>query len=437
MKRNGFRMLMISLLAASLALPMLACDKSSTPSDTEEVTPSDPATLGDAAIVYECEDGSVLSTYNGKTAADYEGVCAHYEQAGYTLYSETDMGGNPATTFVKESAMAHIYHHPSNGELNIVLSDTAGATLPPATPSVTDGDTPCSVVQMMDDEHVNGMCYIVQLKDGSYVVYDGAYTNQTTKIEKYLRDNHKGDGKPVIRAWVMTHSHNDHYPAFQMFAKRSKRNPQFTVEHVIVSPLKNETYTLNEEELYLSDADFQSDVASLSGAKVVFAHTGMQFTFCNLKMEILYAPESHYKTTTEIWNFNNTSVVTRLYDKDYSMLFTGDVGIQGSTIMETLYGDYLKSDICQISHHGVEDVPLSFYEKVKAPILYYPCDLWLYDQTDRHWEERKAMEEWDCTKEVLIAGLGQYVRAWGTTFEASAPLSVPDHPTGGITQAGK
>ena len=37
------------------------------------------------------------------------------------------------------------------------------------------------------------------------------------------------------------------------------------------------------------------------------------------------------------------------------------------------------------------------------------------------------MEEWDCTKEILIAGLGQYVRAWGTTFEADAPLSMPDY----------
>ena len=84
--------------------------------------------------------------------------------------------------------------------------------------------------------------------------------------------------------------------------------------------------------------------------------------------------------------------------------------------------------MCQISHHGVENVPLSFYEYVKAPILFYPCNYDLYVQTQRHWDVRSAMEEWPCTKEILISGLGQYVRAWGTKFDADAPLSLPDFP---------
>jgi arabinan endo-1,5-alpha-L-arabinosidase len=37
------------------------------------------------------------------------------------------------------------------------------------------------------------------------------------------------------------------------------------------------------------------------------------------------------------------------------------------------------------------------------------------------------MEGWACTKEILIAGLGQYTRAWGTTFDPNAPLSMPDY----------
>ena len=441
MKKSLFRVILISLLTAAMTLPLFACNPSDTPKDTDEnnteteavteaVAAVNPATFGEADIVYDCDDGSVLSTYNDKTSKDYKGVCAFYEQEGYTVYSTTDMGGNPATTYVKGDALAHIYWHPHNKELNVVLSDSAAATLPPATPAVTNGDYECTVVQMMDDKHVNGMGYIIQLSDGSYIVYDGAYAEQTNKIEKYLTANHKGEGKPVVRAWVLTHSHNDHYPAFQMFCRRARREKKFIIEHVIVSPMNDENYFMNDPndyDPYLSQAFFK-DIAVLSETKVVFAHTGMKFTFCNLDMEILYAPESHYKTASELGNFNNTSIVSRLYDENYSALFTADVGIEGSTIMENLYGDYLKSDICQISHHGVEDVPLSFYEKVQAAILYYPCDLWLYDQTDRHWEERQAMEDWTCTKEILIAGLGQYVRAWGTSFEADAPLSMPDYP---------
>ena len=44
---------------------------------------------------------------------------------------------------------------------------------------------------------------------------------------------------------------------------------------------------------------------------------------------------------------------------------------------------------------------------------------------------RVALENRDYTKEILIAGCGEYKRAWGTTFEANAPLVIPDHPTKG------
>lgn len=398
-----------------------------TETETQEVIVVNPATPEDADIVYECHDGSVLYTYNIKTFEDYQGVCTFYTTEGYTVYNTTDMGGNLSTTFVKGDAMAHVYWHPTNEELNIVLSDTAGATLPSATPFITDGKYECTVVQMMEAQNVNGMGYIIQLKDGSYIIYDGSHAEQATKIEKYLSENHKGEGKPIIRAWVLTHSHDDHYPVFRIFASRAKQYEQFVIEHVIVSPMNKNKYSLSGEPQKYMSGDFYDDVKNFTGAKVVFAHTGMKFTFCNLDMEILYAPESYYKTTSELGNFNNTSIVSRLYDESYSALFLADMGIQVSDIMEDLYGDYLKSDICQISHHGVEDVPLSFYEYVQSSILYYPCNLWLYDQTDRHWEERQAMEEWACTKEILIAGLGQYVRAWGTTFDADAPLSMPDY----------
>ena len=110
------------------------------------------------------------------------------------------------------------------------------------------------------------------------------------------------------------------------------------------------------------------------------------------------------------------------------MLFLGDIGKEGTDLMTAMYGaEYLKSNICQISHHGVEDVPLEFYEIVQSAILYYPCNLYLYNQTERHYEVRKALEERSYTKEILIAGLGQYTREWGTTFAEDAPLSIPDY----------
>ncbi|MBQ8682979.1 MAG: hypothetical protein IJ518_00500 [Clostridia bacterium] len=380
--------------------------------------------LGSPNISYACNDGSVLSTYYFKAVKDFENVCAYYESAGYTCYSTMDVGGNLSKTYVKGGAMAHVYFHPSRRELNIVLSETAGSTLPPAKPAVTDGSYTCKIVQIEDNEHVNGMGYIIQLKDGSYIVYDGAYASQVPKIKKYLAENHKGGGKPIIRAWVLTHSHDDHYPAFKALAEAAATEDMpFVLENVILSPLNPDAVMLGNNDRYLCEQVYR-DAANFKGTKMIFAHTGMKFTFCNLTMEVLYAPETYYKTTNTVGNFNNTSIVTRLTDGKYSALMLADVGIQGTDLMANLYGSSLKSDICQISHHGVEDVPLSFYKLVEASILFYPCNRALYLH-ERHLSVRQEMEKWACTKEILIAGVGQFERKWGTTFDKNAPLSKP------------
>lgn len=424
-----YRSLTTTLLLSAIILFLFSCSNEESPF---VATTMRRTAFVEADITYQCEDGSILSTYKDKTVDDYMSACTHYENMGYSIYTSTDMAGNLSTTYINGEAMAHIYWHPSTKELNIVLSETAGATLPPATPAVTNGDVPCTIAQMMDSEHNIGMGYIIQLTDGSYIIYDGSFASQSSQVEKYLLENHTGDGKPIIRAWVLTHSHNDHYSVFQTFADQARKKEQFIVEYIIVSPMNEQNYSLSDDDgtLYLSTT-FHDDAACFTGAKVVFAHTGMKFTFGNLNMEVLYTPESCFKASDQIGYFNNTSVVTRLYDENYSALFLGDVGNQGTTLMAQYYGSYLESDICQVSHHGLDDVPLSFYELVKSPILFYPCNLSLYEQTEQHRDVRMALERKDYTKEILIAGLDQYVRAWGTTFEADAPLIIPNHPTKG------
>ena len=453
MRKHYLIALTVLMLIAAMAISLFACTGSETPKETvaatgettnaptEEATEAttDPeATLptkvdlpeayATADIVYDCDDGSVLHNYTGKTADDFAAVCAYYTEKGFEVYSSHTMAENTATTFVGDGPMAHVYWFKDKGELNIVLSDTAANSLPPAAPAVTDGDYECSIVQLEDKTNVNGMSYVIQLKDGSYIVYDGSYIGQARKLQKYLIDNYKGEGKPVVRAWVLTHSHNDHYPTFQAFATNTRYMNQVTVEYVIYSPLNEENYTLNDEnnDPYFGTQLYE-DVKGMQGAKLVFAHTGMLFNFCNLKMEVLMAPETLYKGTTDVGNFNDTTIVTRLFDDDYSALFLGDIAIKGSTYMHEVYRIYLKSDVCQVSHHGVEDVPLSFYEEVKASILYYPCNVWLYDLQDRNDDVRIALENRDYTKEILIAGCGEFKRAWGTKFAADAPLSIPNY----------
>ena len=432
MKRNAFLTLTTLLLLLVMLIPMVACTTeqgqgNDTVGETEGETlpdPIDPESYGYADITYKCQDDSILRTYQGKTAEDFAGVRSFYLQNGYSVYSESEKVGNLFCTLTNGAEMAHLYWIKSSGELSVVTSKTAGDTLPPTqSPEIMQGSVKPSVTQLRDASNVNGMCYIVQLPDGSFIVYDGSYEKRATKVLAQIKELHGDEGTPLIRAWVLTHSHDDHYPAFSYICNRKADDVK--VEYVIFAPIESELGKKIGGDDYFN-TDIHADIAKL-GAKTVYAHTGMEFVFGNFKMEVLLAADDLFKVGNHNNYFNNSSLVTRIYTEDYSALFTGDIGKEGTDLMTDVYGDYLKSNYCQVSHHGVEDVPLAFYELVEASILAYPCNQWLYDQKERHYDVRMALEERSYTKEILIAGVGQFTREWGIDFADDAPLSMPEY----------
>ena len=433
MKRNAFVTLTLWILLLTMLLSMVACNKdgqqsandATTETETEPSVPAlAPAGFGKADDEYVCQDESLLYTYKDKTAEQFAGVCAFYEEDGYALYSESEKAGNLFATYVRDTDMAHVYWLKSKGELCIVLSDTAGGTLPPAaSPEIMQGEYTPSITQMRDSSNVNGMCYIIQLPDGSFIVYDGSYEKRGNKVVSQLQELHGEEGTPLVRAWVLTHSHDDHYPAFSYVCNRKADDVK--VEYVIFAPIDADLAKQIGGDDYFNQ-DVHADVAKL-GATVVYAHTGMEFSFGDFKMEVLLAADDLFKVGNHNNYFNNSSLVTRIYTQDYSAMFTGNIGKEGAGWMMDVYGEYLQSNVCQVSHHGVEDVPLEFYETVQASILYYPCNKWLYDQTERHYDVRMALEQRSYTKEILIAGVGLFTREWGTTFDADAALSMPEY----------
>lgn len=430
MKKSLNRILAALLFPALLLTSFSSCtgtssDSESVESDTSviDASPIDPSLLGTPSNSYTCGDGTTLKTYTKMTATDFSSICEFYRSNGYSAYSKTEKNGSLFATYVKGDDMAHLYWLKNSGELSIVTSES-GASLPPVTPSVTTGEYTTKVVQMTDKLHNNGMGYIIQLADGSFIVYDGAYVEQAEPMIQTMESLNGGE-KPLIRAWVITHAHGDHYLAFRQAAQHFSDRIQ--VEYVMVAPVPEADALSQANETYFYDGLFEKDMAKLTGAKAVYIHTGMEFTFCNLKLEILLSPDDLYKYGNHDGNFNNSSIVSRLYDNSYSALFLGDTAIQGSTFCSNVYGSYLKSNMCQIAHHGVENVPLSFYMTVQAPILFYPCDKALYDLQSRNNDVREALEKQSFTKEILIAGLGQYTVEWGKQCSASDKLVIRDY----------
>ena len=199
----------------------------------------------------------------------------------------------------------------------------------------------------------------------------------------------------VIRAWLITHSHSDHYGCFDAFSDIYAE--KVSLETIMVSLLSTDSTSY----MY---GDFYSDASKYSGAKILTVHTGMLFSFGDTKMEILFTPDELCIAEPESIdaNYNNSSIVSRIYNEDSNCLFLGDAGATVAYHLIAYYGDYLKSDMCQVAHHGVEEFPLIAYRLIKAELLWYPCDTALYNRSDRDADVRKALRESKYTKEIIL-----------------------------------
>ena len=65
----------------------------------------------------------------------------------------------------------------------------------------------------------NGMCYVMRLEDGSFIVTDGGHALQKNadRLYRILRKQAPDPDNIVIAAWIFSHSHGDHSGMFPYF----------------------------------------------------------------------------------------------------------------------------------------------------------------------------------------------------------------------------
>ena len=356
-------------------------------------------------ISYVCGSGDTLYTYYEQSSEAFHDICKDLKNQGFKLYGKREINNNLFATYVKGERMAHIYWIACESKINVVLSEENGANLP-AKEVGKEGHSYATSVTQLQSYEINGMGYVVQLADGSFLVYDGGYEHRVDELWDTLVTLKHGEEDIRIRAWVITHSHGDHYPCVTAFA--DKYADRVTLEMVMIAPPTMDI-TNDKEELTYLNTRVKEDVSKFKNTKICYVYTGMCFTFCDVTMEILFTPDELYSSQMTK-DFNNTSIVSRICTDDRNMLFLADAGSSVAYKMALYYGDYLKSDMCQISHHGVEDFPLTVYRFIKAPVLWYPCDTSLYNLTNRDANVRAALKNSKYTKEILLHDKERFTR---------------------------
>lgn len=252
---------------------------------------------------------------------------------------------------------------------------------------------------------LDGMSYVIECDDGSIVVVDGGMHVDAASLVEHLK-KYTGKERPRVDLWIFTHPHADHTFCFIEASKSFKDDLE--VKRVYCNFAEDEFFERIQPSVVGENKAFFDGVKAF-GAEHTVAQRGDRFKFGSVEIEVLYT----YSDLPPIEqcphiNTNNTSTVFRLYCKGQSVLFLGDVEREGNNVMIGLYGDKLKSDVCQVAHHGCYSSTCEFYDLVKPEILLWPVAVERFDYYVRTVKASYYLAREMGVKDIYLEGHGDF-----------------------------
>ena len=334
-------------------------------------------TGGKIVGVQDAGYGNLQAMFKECSLEAYEAYCKTLEENGFTLYMQNTLADNVHKAYTSKQGMLYVYYVPVENSVRIISCPNGKYNLPeyttPESVPAYEKITESAITQMSLSYAAGnfGLCHIITLEDGSFIVYDGGGNSNSDYVQLYdtLNSlNKRSDGKIVIAAWILTHEHWDHYTNFSTFCKNY--SSKIKLEGMYCNtPAGSFAYNGYNPNYYMN-SDFTNLSSTLGGVKKYIVHTGMKFYIRNACVEIIYTQEDLFPT--KLYFFNDSTMVSRITIAGQTITYLGDVRWEGSDIMSDRYKDQLKCDIVQVSHHGYDGGTEEIYRVLNPETCLWP-----------------------------------------------------------------
>ena len=345
----------------------------------------------------DCANDTLECIASGTTEAAYTVYLGRLLDAGYTVNQGEQVGSNRFATLTDGKTVLVVNYLAADGSVRIFSTPRAQAVLPtenPVSDSAQVTDSTLTVLALNYQEQWNngwvkvgnnGLSFVFTLSDGSYLIYDGGHAVDAGTLYSFLSaNNRRADGKIVIAAWVLTHSHSDHYGGFRQFA--SDYGKEVSLESVIVSPVSMYRWQDSADDSYLAEG-LAADIRRFSGTRrIVMPHMGQRLAVGNATVEILLTSEDVAPYRLEYGN--EGCMVTRVTLDGNSVLMMGDCENSPSSKLMDFRGEHLHSDILQVPHHGNSGGSEKLYRLVNPTVAIFPTSAVSYEKyTAKNWKD--------------------------------------------------
>lgn len=275
------------------------------------------------------------------------------KENGYSAVSERKVSRNRYFTFITDEGVMYICIADKLGCIRIYVEITDDP-YKGVKEQDASGAAHLTLMNMAYEDdiqvsHDNGLGMIVRLADGSFIIYDGGYATETDELYAFLKANTPGGKKPVISAWLLTHTHKDHYGCFDAFIR--KYSDSIEIKAILACIIFDEYYAKKRvDDRYFTD--ILPSLAKEKGIPIVTPISGQIYNFAGMDMEVLQTAEDLYPMGVSMENHSST--VTRLMftEQKKNVLITADLARSAVNFLTDSFGELLKCDILQIPHHA-------------------------------------------------------------------------------------
>ena len=220
-----------------------------------------------------------------------------------------------------------------------------------------------------------GNSFIIQLKNGHFVIHDGGMRIDAPYLLDYLEELAPAGEKPIVEGWFISHAHDDHYGAMLWISNHAEALERICVEGFYFHCPGVYT-TMWNGDLFVETVMATTPKFKTSDGRTTPCYRpqiGQKYYFCDVEIAICLTPElfseDGYRYNSDI---NDTSIWLMHTIEGQKFLLAGDAAHTSCYAAMSIYKKtYFDMDIFAALHHGVNSYDY-FTDYIQMDTVLFP-----------------------------------------------------------------